>query len=142
METTEIIDNLKDTFKISRSRCIIARSHLSRHNFISKTKHTLHLDDVFYMVYAFIFGPGNNTAAKTFYKDMLENEAFVIECFSRMYYIGFSNIKNVTFGTWYIIVNCNDRTKNFTFGKIDNLYTDRSKTVSGEQLEKFFNKLT
>jgi hypothetical protein len=142
METTEIIDNLKETFNITRSRSVIARSNLSKHNFISRKKNTLHIDDVFYMVYGFILGPGNFKEAKIFYSEMLENEAFIIKSFAKMQSIGFNNIKNVTFGHWYIIVNCNDPVKNFTLGKIDNKYTDRSKTVTGEKLDYFFSKLT
>lgn len=142
METTTIIGELQETFNISRSRSIIARSNLSKHNFISRKKHTFHINDVFYMVYGFILGPGNFRDAKSFYSQMLENEAFIIEAFNKMQIVGFENIKNVTFGHWYIIVNCKDSFRNFTVGKIDNLYTDRSKTVTGEKLAYFFNKLT
>ena len=94
------------------------------------------------MVYAFILGPGNFRDAKVFYKNMLENEKFILEAFNKMQIVGFENIKNVTFGHWYIIVNCKDSFRNFTVGKIDNIYTDRSKTVTGEKLSYFFNKLT
>lgn len=142
METNLIIDEIKQTFNISRSRSIITRSNLSKNNFISRKKNTFHIDDVFYMVYAFILGPGNFRDAKVFYKNMLENERFILEAFNKMQIVGFENIKNVTFGHWYIIVNCKDSFRNFTVGKIDNIYTDRSKTVTGEKLAYFFNKLT
>lgn len=141
METTFIIDNLKDTFNISNSRSIVARSNLSRLNFISRKKHTFHIHDVFYMVYGFILGPGNFRDSKQFYNEMLENESFIIEAFNRMQIIGFENIRNVVLGHWYIIVNANDPIFNFTYGKIQDIYNDRSKTVTGEKLNEFFKKL-
>lgn len=141
METSFIIDNIKETFNISRSRSVIARSNLSKLNFISRKKHTFHIHDVFYMVYGFILGPANFRDCKKFYAEMLENEQFIIEAFNRMQIVGFQNIRNVTFGHYYIICNTNDPAYNFTYGKINDIYSDRSKTISGEKLNEFFNKL-
>lgn len=142
METSTIIDNLKETFNITRSRSIIARSNLSQKNFISRNKYTFHIYDVFYMVYGFILSPGNFKEAKVFFNEMLENEAFIIKAFDKMQIVGFENIENVTFGHWYIIVNCKDSFRNFTVGSIKDKYSDRSKTVTGEKLAYFFSKLT
>lgn len=142
METSTIIDNLKETFNITRSRSIIARSNLSQKNFISRNKYTFHIYDVFYMVYGFILSPGNYKDAKVFFNEMLENEKFIVEAFDKMQIVGFENIENVTFGYWYIIVNCKDSFRNFTVGKINDVYTDRSKTVTGKKLAYFFSKLT
>ena len=142
METSTIIDNLKETFNITRSRSIIARSNLSQKNFISRNKYTFHIYDVFYMVYGFILSPGNYKDAKVFFNEMLENEAFIIKAFDKMQIVGFENIENVTFGHWYIIVNCKDSFRNFTVGSIKDKYSDRSKTVTGEKLAYFFSKLT
>lgn len=142
METSTIIDNLKETFNITRSRSIIARSNLSQKNFISRNKYTFHIYDVFYMVYGFILSPGNFKEAKVFFNEMLENEEFIIKAFDKMQIVGFENIENVTFGHWYIIVNCKDSFRNFTVGSIKDKYSDRSKTVTGEKLAYFFSKLT
>jgi hypothetical protein len=139
MVTTEIIDNLKETFNITSSRSVIARANLSKYNFISRKKNTIHIEDVYYMVYSFILGPGNYRDAKIFYKEMAKNHRFIIEAFSKIYSIGFNNIKNVTFGHWYIIVNCNDPVKNFTLGKICNQYNGHSVTVTGGKLNDFFS---
>lgn len=141
METTFIIDNLKDTFNITRSKTIVVRSNLSKNNFISRSKHTFHIHDVFYMVYGFLLSPGNFTQAKSFFQDMLKNEAFICEAFDKMQLLGFDQINNVTFGKWYIIVNAKNLEYSFVCGKIENKYTDRSTTISGEQLNSFFNKL-
>ena len=142
METSLIIDELKETFNITRSRSIIARSNLSQKNFISRNKNTFHIYDVFYMVYGFILSPGNYKDAKVFFNEMLENDKFIIEAFDKMQIVGFENIDNVTFGHWYIIVNCKDSFRNFIVGTMEDKYSDRSKTVSGKKLAYFFNKLT
>lgn len=142
METTVIIDKIKDTFNITRSRSVVARAGLSKYHFISRGKHTFHIHDVFYMVYGFLYGPGNFRDSDKFYKEMSQNYEFIVESFNRMQIIGFENIRNVTFGQWYIIVNCNDPIYNFTYGKIENIYTDRSKTISGNILNDFFKQLT
>jgi hypothetical protein len=138
MITTEIIDNLKETFNITASRSVITRANLSKHNFISRKKNTIHIEDVYYMLYGFILGPGNYRDAKIFYKEMAKNHSFIIQAFSKIYSIGFNNIKNVTFGYWYIIVNCNNQSKNFIVGKNNDHYNGHSVTVTVKKLNDFF----
>ena len=94
------------------------------------------------MVYGFILSPGNYKDAKVFFNEMLENDKFIIEAFDKMQIVGFENIDNVTFGHWYIIVNCKDSFRNFIVGTMKDKYSDRSKTISGKKLAYFFNKLT
>jgi hypothetical protein len=141
METSYILDNLTETFNITRSKTIVVRSNLSKNKFISRGKYTFHIHDVFYMVYGFLLSPGNFKQANLFFTQMLENEAFICEAFDKMQLLGFDQIENVTFGKWYIIVNAKNLHESFVCGKIKNMYTDRSNTISGEKLNSFFNKL-
>ena len=141
METNIIISEIKETFNISQSKVIVNRSNLSKNNFISRSKNTAHINDVFYMMYGLILGPGNHTEAKIFYTEMINNQDLIIEAFNKMQIIGFNNIRNVTFGHWFINVNCINDYKNFSVGKIVNSI-DVSKTIPGEKLAYFFSKLT
>ena len=140
METNIIISEIKETFNISQSKVIVNRSNLSKNNFISRSRNTAHINDVFYMMYGLILGPGNHTEAKIFYTEMINNQAFIIEAFNKMQIIGFNNIRNVTLGHWFINVNCINDYKNFSVGKIVNSI-DVSKTIPGEKLAYFFSKL-
>jgi hypothetical protein len=93
------------------------------------------------MVYGFLLSPGNFKQANLFFLEMLKNEAFICEAFDKMQLLGFDQIENVTFGKWYIIVNAKNLHESFVCGKIKNMYTDRSNTITGEKLNSFFNKL-
>lgn len=140
METNIIIGEIKETFNISNSKIIVNRSNLSKNNFISRSRNTAHINDVFYMIYGLILGPGNHTEAKIFYNEMINNQAFIVEAFNKMQIIGFNNIRNVTLGHWFINVHCINDYKNFSIGKIASTI-DASKTISGEKLAYFFSKL-
>lgn len=140
METNIIIGEIKETFNISNSKIIVNRSNLSKNNFISRSKNTSHINDVFYMLYGLILGPGNHIEAKIFYTEMVKNQTFIVEAFNKMQIIGFNNIRNVTLGHWYINVNCINDYKNFSMGKIVNSI-DSSKTLPGDKLAYFFSKL-
>ena len=141
METSYIVENIKNSFNISKPKSIIVRAKLSKYNYINTGKHTYHINDVFYMIYAFLLCPSNNRKAPDFFEEFKENSDFIVDAFQKIMYIGLDNIDQITLGKFYMIVNCKNRIHSFNAGKILDVYLDRSVTITGETLTKFFNSL-
>jgi len=131
MITSEILKDLKTTFKLSNARVNNARANLSAQKIIPAGKFINHTDDILLMVFGVICAPANFKYQIQYYKDLIKNREVILKA---LYDIAkLEKINHITFGQWYVIVSAPDN-KSFVAGNIEDIYLDQSKTVSGDKL--------